>query len=67
MHVKVRGKRVGKALAVLNKKLAEDGDLRRFIEKSRGHKTKGQKRREAYQKAVYRQKREARQQILDDI
>jgi hypothetical protein len=58
MEVKVRKGKVAKALAVLNRKLAEDGDLARIAERNRGFKTKGEKRREALKRAIKRRNKE---------
>jgi hypothetical protein len=53
MGVIVRKNNVAKAWALLSKKLREDGDLRRVIERSE-FKTKGERRRESLKRSKMR-------------
>lgn len=65
MEVIVRKNNVSKAWALLSKKLREDGDLRRVIERME-FKTKGEKRREALKRSkmrVAKQMREEREDV----
>lgn len=65
MKVQVRKNNVAKALNLLNKKLAEDGDLRRSTER-RYYKPKSVLKRENKQKQVKRHKKELQQRIEDE-
>jgi hypothetical protein len=61
MEVIVRKNNVAKAWALLSKKLREDGDLRRVIER-REFKTKGEKRREANKRSKMRVAKQMREE-----
>jgi len=61
MEVIVRKNNVSKAWALLSKKMREDGDLRRVIERSE-FKTKGEKRREAKKRSKMRLAKQMREE-----
>lgn len=65
MQVPVRKNNVAKALNLLNKKLAEDGDLRRNQER-RYYKSKSVLKRENAKKAKKRFKKQLEQRIEND-
>lgn len=65
MQVHVRKNNVAKALNLLNKKLAEDGDLRRSTER-RYYKSKSVLKRENAKKAKKRFKKQLEQRIEND-
>lgn len=65
MQVHVRKNNVAKALNLLNKKLAEDGDLRRNQER-RYYKSKSVLKRENAKKAKRRFKKQLEQRIEND-
>lgn len=66
MHVHVRKNNVAKAASLLGKRVTEDGDLRRFIERSQGFVSKGKKRRARISAAKVRSKKELRERIEAD-
>lgn len=57
MYVKVYNGKVGKAITVLARKMREDGDLQRVVERMRYEKP-SDKRRRRRKEAISRQKRE---------
>jgi ribosomal protein S21 len=65
MEVQVRKNNVTKALNLLNKKLAEDGDLRRANER-RFYKPKSVKRRENAKAAKKRFQKELQKRMDDE-
>ena len=65
MKVQVRKNNVAKALNLLNKKLAEDGDLRRSTER-RYYKPKSVLKREKAKNAKKRYKKALQQRIEDE-
>lgn len=65
MQVQVRKNNVAKALNLLNKKLAEDGDLRRSQER-RYYKSKSVLKRENAKKAKKKFKKQLEQRIEND-
>jgi|LakMenEpi03Aug12_release.lakeMendotaPanAssembly.Ray.scaffolds.fasta_scaffold40397_10 ribosomal protein S21 len=65
MIVQVRKNNVAKAITIWNKKIAEDGDLRRVLERQH-FESKGQKRRARLARAKARQRKEDQQRREDD-
>jgi ribosomal protein S21 len=65
MEVIVRKNNVNKAIAILNKKIREDGDLRRATERAH-FESKGIKRRKKLAKAKMRAIKEARERASED-
>jgi ribosomal protein S21 len=65
IEVIVRKNNVNKAIAILNKKVREDGDLRRVIER-KYHETKSERRRKKMAKAKIRAIKEARERASED-
>lgn len=66
MHVQVRKNNVAKASSLLGKRVTEDGDLRRFIERSQGFVSKGKKRRAQVSKAKIRHRKELLERLEGD-
>jgi len=66
MEVQVRKNNVAKAITVLNRKVAEDGDLRRVIERQH-YMSKGEKRRARLARAKARQRKEDQQRREEDF
>lgn len=65
MEVKVRKNNVGKALSILNKKLAEDGDLRRYAERQQGYLSKGQRKRLAKKRGIAKFKKQQKEALRE--
>jgi ribosomal protein S21 len=65
MEVIVRKNNVNKAIAILNKKIREDGDLRRATERAH-FESKGIKRRKKLAKAKMRARKEGLQRQEDN-
>lgn len=65
MEVIVRKNNVNKAIAILNKKIREDGDLRRVTERAH-FESKGLKRRKRLAKAKVRARKEGLQRQEDN-
>lgn len=64
-EVIVRKNNVNKAIALLNKKVREDGDLRRVTERAH-FESKGLKKRKRLAKARMRARKEAQQRFEDN-
>jgi ribosomal protein S21 len=65
IEVIVRKNNVNKAIAILNKKVREDGDLRRVMERQH-YETKSQRRRKKMAKAKIRALKDARERASED-
>jgi ribosomal protein S21 len=65
MEVIVRKNNVNKAIAILNKKVREDGDLRRVTERAH-FESKGLKKRKRLAKAKVRARKEGLQRQEDN-
>lgn len=65
MEVIVRKNNVNKAIAILNKKIREDGDLRRVTERAH-FESKGLKKRKRLAKAKVRARKEGLQRQEDN-
>jgi ribosomal protein S21 len=65
IEVIVRKNNVNKAIAILNKKVREDGDLRRVMERQH-HETRSQRRRKKMAKAKIRALKDARERASED-
>jgi ribosomal protein S21 len=65
IEVIVRKNNVNKAIAILNKKVREDGDLRRVVERQH-YETKSQRRRKKTAKAKIRALKDARERASED-
>jgi len=66
MHVQVRKNNTSKAMSLLSKKVTEDGDLRRYIERSDGFLSKGKKRRARMAAARIRLRKELQERLMQD-
>jgi len=66
MHVQVRKNNTAKAMSLLSKRVTEDGDLRRFIERSDGFVSKGKKRRARKAAARIRLRKELLERLEHD-
>ncbi len=66
MHVQVRKNNTSKAMSLLSKKVTEDGDLRRFIERSDGFVSKGKKRRARVAAAKIRLRKDLQERLEQD-
>lgn len=66
MHVQVRKNNTSKAMSLLSKRVTEDGDLRRYIERSDGFLSKGKKRRARMAAAKVRLRRELQERLEQD-
>ena len=66
MHVQVRKNNTSKAMSLLSKRVTEDGDLRRYIERSDGFVSKGKKRRARMAAARVRLRKELQERLTQD-
>ena len=66
MHVQVRKNNTAKAMSLLSKRVTEDGDLRRYIERADGFLSKGKKRRARLAAARIRLRKELQERMTQD-
>lgn len=66
MHVQVRKNNTAKAMSLLSKRVTEDGDLRRYIERSDGFVSKGKKRRARMAAARIRLRKDLQDRLIQD-
>lgn len=66
MEIVVRKNNVSKAVSLLNKRMAEDGDLRRYVERAHGFKSQGEIRRAAMAAAKIRARKDLQERLAQD-
>ena len=66
MKISVRKNNVAKAVSRLSKEMSADGDLMRYIERSNGYMSKGQKRRRKKSLGIARSRKELMSRIEED-
>lgn len=67
MQVQVRKNNTAKAMSLLSKRVTEDGDLRRYIERSDGFVSKGKKRRARMAAARIRLRKDLQERLAQDM